>query len=86
MTVSFENQVAVVTGAGGGLGRCRALGWPGAVLVVVNDLGGAMDSTGGSSEAAEGVVAEIKAAGGKAIANGGSVLTGGCQEHDRRCY
>ena len=41
--------------------------------VVVNDLGGNMDGTGGSSEAAESVVKEIKAAGGEAIANGGSV-------------
>ena len=74
MTVSFENQVAVVTGAGGGLGRCHALELARrGAKVVVNDLGGAMDGTGGSSEAAEGVVAEIKAAGGEAIANGGSV-------------
>lgn len=74
MTISFENQVAIVTGAGGGLGRCHAveLAKRGA-KVVVNDLGGAMDGTGGSSEAADAVVAEIVAAGGEAIANGGSV-------------
>jgi len=74
MTISFENQVAIVTGAGGGLGRCHAveLAKRGA-KVVVNDLGGAMDGTGGSSEAADAVVAEIIAAGGEAIANGGSV-------------
>lgn len=74
MTISFENQVAIVTGAGGGLGRCHALELARrGAKVVVNDLGGAMDGTGGSSAAAESVVAEIKAAGGEAIANGGSV-------------
>ena len=74
MTYSFDGRVAVVTGAGGGLGRCHALELAKrGCKVVVNDLGGAMDGTGGSSEAAEGVVAEIKAAGGEAIANGGSV-------------
>ncbi len=74
MSISFENQVAIVTGAGGGLGRCHALELAKrGAKVVVNDLGGAMDGTGGSSEAAESVVAEIKAAGGEAIANGGSV-------------
>ena len=74
MTYSFEDKVAIVTGAGGGLGRCHALELASrGCKVVVNDLGGAMDGTGGSSEAAEAVVAEIKAAGGEAIANGGSV-------------
>ena len=74
MSYSFENRVAIVTGAGGGLGRCHALELASrGCKVVVNDLGGAMDGTGGSSEAAEAVVAEIKAAGGEAIANGGSV-------------
>lgn len=74
MTISFSDQVAIVTGAGGGLGRCHALELARrGAKVVVNDLGGAMDGTGGSSEAAEAVVAEIKAAGGEAIANGGSV-------------
>ncbi|MFT7651527.1 MAG: NAD(P)-dependent dehydrogenase (short-subunit alcohol dehydrogenase family) [Limisphaerales bacterium] len=74
MTISFEGQVAIVTGAGGGLGRCHALDLAKrGAKVVVNDLGGAMDGTGGSSEAAEAVVAEIKAAGGEALANGGSV-------------
>jgi NAD(P)-dependent dehydrogenase (short-subunit alcohol dehydrogenase family) len=74
MSISFEGKVAIVTGAGGGLGRCHAidLARRGA-KVVVNDLGGAMDGTGGSSEAAKAVVEEIKAAGGEAIANGGSV-------------
>ncbi len=74
MTYSFEGKVAIVTGAGGGLGRCHALDLARrGAKVVVNDLGGAMDGTGGSSKAAESVVAEIKAAGGEAIANGGSV-------------
>jgi NAD(P)-dependent dehydrogenase (short-subunit alcohol dehydrogenase family) len=74
MTINFEGRVAIVTGAGGGLGRCHAieLAKLGA-KVVVNDLGGAMDGTGGSSEAAANVVEEIKKAGGQAIANGGSV-------------
>ena len=74
MSISFNDQVAIVTGAGGGLGRCYALelAQRGA-KVVVNDLGGTMDGTGGSSEAAESVVSEIKAMGGEAIANGGSV-------------
>jgi NAD(P)-dependent dehydrogenase (short-subunit alcohol dehydrogenase family) len=74
MSYSFEGKVAIVTGAGGGLGRCHALELAKrGARVLVNDLGGAMDGTGGSSEAANGVVAEIKAAGGEAIANGGSV-------------
>ncbi len=74
MSISFNDQVAIVTGAGGGLGRCHALELAKrGAKVVVNDLGGAVDGSGGSSEAAESVVAEIKAAGGEAIANGGSV-------------
>jgi len=74
MTYSFEGKVAIITGAGGGLGRCHALELAKrGCKVVVNDLGGAMDGTGGSSDAAKAVVAEIKAAGGEAIANGGSV-------------
>lgn len=74
MSIDFQGKVAVVTGAGGGLGRCHALELAKrGARVVVNDLGGSMDGTGGSSEAAVGVVDEIKAAGGEAIANGGSV-------------
>jgi NAD(P)-dependent dehydrogenase (short-subunit alcohol dehydrogenase family) len=74
MTYSFEGKVAIITGAGGGLGRCHALELARrGARVVVNDLGGAMDGTGGSSEAAMAVVEEIKGLGGEAIANGGSV-------------
>ena len=69
MSISFADQVAIVTGAGGGLGRCHALELARrGAKVVINDLGGAMDGSGGSSEAAEAVVAEIKAMGGEAIA------------------
>ncbi len=72
--IRFDGKVAIVTGAGGGLGRQHALelGRRGA-KVVVNDLGAALDGSGGSSAAADQVVAEIKAAGGEAIADGGSV-------------
>jgi NAD(P)-dependent dehydrogenase (short-subunit alcohol dehydrogenase family) len=73
MTISFENRVAIVTGAGGGLGRAYALELARrGARVVVNDLGGARDGTG-SSDAAEKVVAEIEQAGGTAIASGASV-------------
>ncbi|HEX6374705.1 MAG TPA: SDR family NAD(P)-dependent oxidoreductase [Allosphingosinicella sp.] len=73
MTISFEGRVAIVTGAGGGLGRAYAfeLARRGA-RVVVNDLGGARDGSG-SSDAAGRVVEEIAAAGGEAIASGASV-------------
>ena len=74
MTIRFDGKVAIVTGAGGGLGRAHALEFARrGAKVVVNDLGGMVDGTGGSSEAAQKVVAEIEAAGGKAIANGASV-------------
>ncbi len=72
--IRFDGKVAIVTGAGGGLGRQHALELARrGAKVVVNDLGGAMDGSGGSSEAAQKVVAEIKAAGGEALANGSSV-------------
>jgi NAD(P)-dependent dehydrogenase (short-subunit alcohol dehydrogenase family) len=74
MAIRFDGKVAIVTGAGGGLGRAHALEFAKrGAKVVVNDLGGALDGTGGNSQAAEAVVAEIKAAGGTAIANGASV-------------
>ncbi|MET0250917.1 MAG: SDR family NAD(P)-dependent oxidoreductase [Novosphingobium sp.] len=73
MTVSFENRVAIVTGAGGGLGRAYALELARrGAKVVVNDLGGSRDGTG-HSDAALAVVEEIAAAGGEAMADGGSV-------------
>jgi NAD(P)-dependent dehydrogenase (short-subunit alcohol dehydrogenase family) len=73
MSISFDGRVAIVTGAGGGLGRAYALELArrGARLVV-NDLGGARDGTG-QSDAALRVVEEIEAAGGEAMANGGNV-------------
>jgi NAD(P)-dependent dehydrogenase (short-subunit alcohol dehydrogenase family) len=74
MSLDFTDKVVIVTGAGGGLGKSHALEFARrGAKVVVNDLGGTMDGSGGSSEAAEAVVAEIKAAGGEAIANGSSV-------------
>ena len=74
MGISFKDKVAIVTGAGGGLGRAHALELAKlGAKVVVNDLGGALDGSGGNSQAAEKVVAEIVAAGGQAIANGASV-------------
>ncbi len=74
MTIRFDGKVAIITGAGNGLGRSHALQLAKlGAKVVVNDLGGSVDGTGGSSAAAEKVVAEIKAAGGQAIANGSSI-------------
>ncbi len=74
MTVRFDGKVAIVTGAGNGLGRSHALAFAArGAKVVVNDLGGARDGTGQSSEAARAVVEEIKAAGGEALANGANV-------------
>lgn len=72
--IRFDGKVAIVTGAGGGLGREHALELARrGARVVVNDLGGSMDGSGGNSAAAEAVVQQIKAAGGEAVANGASV-------------
>ena len=74
-TIDFKGRVAIVTGAGGGLGRQHALALAArGAKVVVNDLGGTSDGSGASvSIAAQAVVDEIKAAGGEAMANGASV-------------
>lgn len=74
MSVEFKNRVAIVTGAGGGLGRSHALALAArGVKVVVNDLGGSVDGTGGSETMAQSVVKEIEAMGGEAMANGANV-------------
>jgi NAD(P)-dependent dehydrogenase (short-subunit alcohol dehydrogenase family) len=74
LTISLKGKVAIVTGAGGGLGRQHALALAAyGAKVVVNDLGGTLDGIGQSASAADLVVAEIKAAGGEAIANTASV-------------
>lgn len=74
--IRFDGRVAIVTGAGGGLGRAHALLLASrGAKVVVNDLGGAVDGTGGSHTAAQKVVDEIKAAGGEAVASYDGVHT-----------
>jgi len=74
MGLDFKGRVAIVTGAGGGLGRQHALALAArGARVLVNDLGGAVDGSGSSVTAAQRVVDEIVAAGGEAIANGASV-------------
>ncbi|MFL3653682.1 MAG: SDR family NAD(P)-dependent oxidoreductase [Halioglobus sp.] len=74
MSIRYDGKVAIVTGSGQGLGRSHAieLAKRGA-KVVVNDLGGGVAGSGGSSDAAKAVVAEIEALGGEAIANGANV-------------
>ena len=74
MTIRFDERVAIVTGAGNGLGKsyALALGARGA-KVVVNDIGGAVDGSGSSATPADAVVEEIRAAGGEAVANYDSV-------------
>ncbi|MGC3987698.1 MAG: SDR family NAD(P)-dependent oxidoreductase [Pseudorhodoferax sp.] len=74
MGLDFKGRVAIVTGAGGGLGREHALALARrGARVLVNDLGGARDGSGGSTSAAQAVADEIVAAGGEALANGASV-------------
>ena len=74
MTIRFDGKVAIVTGAGNGLGRSHALALAArGAKVVVNDLGGARDGTGSSLSAAETVVKEIADAGGTAIVDGANV-------------
>ena len=74
MAMRFDGKVAIVTGAGGGLGREHALALAArGAKVVVNDLGVARDGEGSSMSPAQAVVAEIEAAGGEAMANGASV-------------
>src|SRR5512146_3114897 len=73
----FDGKVALVTGAGGGLGRSHALLLASrGAKVVVNDVGGSFKGGGASSSAADKVVEEIKAAGGTAVANYNSVEDG----------
>ena len=73
MSIRFDDQVAIVTGAGGGIGKEHALELAKrGAKVVVNDLGGSVDGSG-TSDAAEAVVQQIKDAGGEAMANGASV-------------
>ncbi|HET9610780.1 MAG TPA: SDR family oxidoreductase [Acidimicrobiales bacterium] len=74
--LGFDGKVAIITGAGGGLGRSHALELARrGALVVVNDLGGSVDGTGSGTTAAQAVVDEITAAGGEAVPNYDSVAT-----------
>ena len=74
MTIRFDDQVVIVTGSANGLGKSHVLEFARrGARVVVNDLGGARDGSGGSSKAAQAVVEEIVGSGGEAIANAANV-------------
>lgn len=74
MSIRFDHRVVIVTGGGNGLGRSHALEFARrGAKVLVNDLGGARDGSGASSEAAEAVVRGIRDAGGEAMSNGANV-------------
>ena len=74
--LGYDGKVAIITGAGGGLGRQHALMMAKrGALIVVNDLGGSIDGVGSNSSAAQIVVDEIKAIGGEAVADHNTVAT-----------
>ena len=74
--LGYDGKVAVITGAGGGLGRQHALFLASrGALIVVNDLGGAVDGGGSDASAAQKVVDEIRASGGEAVANHAALAT-----------
>jgi len=74
LSIRFNDQVVIVTGSGHGLGKCHALEFARrGARVVVNDLGAGVDGSGGGSDAARDVVAQIEAEGGEAMENGANV-------------
>jgi NAD(P)-dependent dehydrogenase (short-subunit alcohol dehydrogenase family) len=78
VSIRFDDQVVIVTGAGNGLGKCHALDFARrGAKVVVNDLGGARDGSGASGDAASEVVRQIESDGGQAMANGANVADAG---------